>query len=151
MLLATRPPLLMRRLLPLFGLSVLLSACGTNLTGTVTPEQEMQQEQLQESVDVVVQIRDGGSLVLPGFSSIGTGMTRLGEVIAVFEYDSETAAAADASKVGADGRTIDGTPLDWEGPVHFYHHNRVLIVYVGDNQDFLAKLAADGGDQFAGN
>lgn len=146
----------MRRLLTLLTLPTLLSACGTNLSGSVSPGGEMQEEQtvveqVQENFAATVQIRDGGLLVLPGFSSIGKGMTRFGEVIAVFEYDSAEAAAADADKVGVDGQTTDGSPIAWEGPVHFYHHNRVLIVYVGSNEDFLAKLAADGGDQFAGN
>ena len=136
-----------RRSVPvLFLLPFLLSACGANLRGSTT----MDDLQDQPAQTTTVVFHEGDSLALPGFSVAGKVMNRNGELIVVYEYNSETASAADAAKVSTDGRSVDGNALAWNGPVHFFRHGRVTVVYVGTNADLLATLRADAGDQFAG-
>lgn len=149
----------MKHLLPLLlTIPFLLSACGANLLGSVTPDdaensqQELQQEeQTQESQPAAAEFRAGDSLSLPGFSVAGQVMDLDGELIAIYEYDSDEAAEADQAKVSDDGQTIDGNKMAWTGPVHFFRSGRVMVVYVGNNDSLLKKLSANGTGQFAGN
>lgn len=134
------------RLLALLALPLLLSACGANLQGSATPDDL--QEQTAQPATIV--FHDGDSLALPGFSVAGKVMSRDGELIVVYEYGSDDAAATDAAKVSVDGRTVDGNAMAWGGPVHFFRHGRVVVVYVGTHAGLLAKLSADASGQFAG-
>lgn len=148
----------MLRLLPLLALPLLLSACGANLLGSVTPapeadvqEEQQQGEQPPENTPTLVQYQNGDWLALPGFSVAGRVTPVGGELIVVYEYESDSAAETDQAKVSSDGQRVSDNAMAWAGPVHFFRHGRVMIVYVGSNEDLLAKLRADGGDQFAGN
>ncbi len=146
----------MRRLFTLLTIPLLLSACGANLQGSVTPdgdvqEEQQQGEQPQENKPTLVEYQNGDWLALPGFSVAGKVMPMDGELIVVYEYDSDEAAEADQSNVSSDGQTVSSNAMAWAGPVHFFRHGRVMVVYVGSNEGLLEKLRADGGDQFAGN
>src|SRR3990167_2055217 len=123
----------MRRLLPLLAISVLLSACGgSNLTGSVTPGVDGQ--------PASVELHEDDTVSLPGFSVDGHVLSRDGEMVAVFEYGSEDDSQADRDKVSGDGQSIDGNAITWTDSVHFFHHGRVIVVYVGNNEDMLGKL-----------
>lgn len=149
----------MKHFLPLLlAIPFLLSACGANLQGSVTPDaQEQQQdeqqqnEQPKEDRPPTTEFSAGDSLALPGFSVAGRVMENNGELIAVFEYGNDEAAEADQAKIGGDGQSVGGNAVSWVGPVHFFRHGRVIVVYVGSDENLLEKLRVDAGDQFAGN
>ncbi|NOS67734.1 MAG: hypothetical protein HOO67_05225 [Candidatus Peribacteraceae bacterium] len=151
----------MRRFLPmLLTAPLLLSACGGKLTGSVTPD-DMDQPQGTQEQPVPVQEQPEQPVpiaapavehpLLPNFTVMGTYVTVDGEQTMIFEYPNESTAAADRAKVSADGQSIGGDPVNWGGPVHFFHAGRVIVAYPGSNESIVAKLRTDAGAQFAGN
>lgn len=144
----------MKYFLPfLLAIPFLFSACGANLQGSVAPDAQEQQRdgQSQKDQPSTTEFSAGDSLALPGFSTAGRVIENNGELIAVFEYGNDEEAEADQAKVGGDGQSVDGNAVSWAGPVHFFRHGRVIVVYVGSDENLLEKLRADAGDQFAGN
>ncbi len=124
------------------GLSLLaLAACKGPLTGSVTGNPQ---------ATAPIEIKDGDPVMVPGFAIVGKYVAIDSEWAQAFEYANDDDAARDQSKVSPDGQTVDGRPMTWNGPVHFYRHGPVIVVYVGSNGGILQKLS-DGGGQFAGN
>ncbi len=136
-----------RSTLAILSLS-LVALAGCNLTGSVTPpDQNVNQN---PDATAPIEIRDGDAVMVPGFSIAGRYVGVDGEWIQAFEYPNEDLAITDEAKVSPDGQMVDGNQMNWNGPVHFFRHGPVIVVYVGGNEGILQKLS-DGGGQFAGN
>jgi len=73
-----------------------------------------------------------------------------GEDVQVFPYASAAAAQAQAALVSRNGSTVGTTKLHWIGPPHFYRQGRLLVLYVGSDDQVLKALDAVLGRQFAG-
>jgi hypothetical protein len=87
---------------------------------------------------------------------LSVGAVRLAtneENLYVFEYESAGAADRDASAVSPDGSTISGAgracSIDWIGPPRFYKRDRLIVLYVGTNQNFVRALDSVLGRPFA--
>lgn len=87
---------------------------------------------------------------------LSVGALRLavnGENVYVFEYATADAANRDASTVSSDGGTIDGTDracaFFWIGPPRFYKKDRLIVLYVGTNEDLIRTLDGLLGRPFA--
>ena len=117
------------------------------MTGSVSDDMDQEPEQTDEAVE---EQPTEERPVLPGFSVMGEYIEIDGERTMVFEYSDEGAAEEDQNKVSGDGMNIDGNDVSWDGPVHFFRHGTVIVVYVGENEGILEKLRTDAGDQFAG-
>ena len=63
--------------------------------------------------------------------------------------DGLAAAQADADQIQPDGQPKT-TRVTWSGPPHFYHKERVIVLYVGSDPQLLDALQAQLGAQFAG-
>jgi hypothetical protein len=78
------------------------------------------------------------------------------EAIEVFEYPTSQAAAIDASRISADGYSLDpavGLPavqVEWVSPPHFFRQGRTMVVYLGNSRVVLEWLRSIFRDQFAG-
>jgi hypothetical protein len=88
---------------------------------------------------------------------LSVGAVRLavdGENVYVFEYESAEAANTDAGTVSPAGDTINGAgracSILWIGPPRFYKEDRLIVLYVGTNQDLIRKLDGLLGRPFAG-
>ena len=88
---------------------------------------------------------------------LSVGAVRLavdGENVYVFEYESAEAANTDARTVSADGDAINGAgracSFFWIGPPRFYKKDRLIVLYVGTNQDLIRMLDGLLGRPFAG-
>lgn len=76
----------------------------------------------------------------------------------VFEYRTALGASLDAASISPDGSTISRrfgpfgstTIIDYVAPPHWFHVGRVLVRYVGRDDNVLALLRAVLGAQFAG-
>ena len=68
-----------------------------------------------------------------------------------FRYEKTHEAVADKEKVSEDGKMIGGTKYEWGGPVHFYHHAKRIVIYVGDDAETLKTIQQVFGPQFAGD
>ena len=70
--------------------------------------------------------------------------------VQLFEYDSASAASADAQKISSDGSGTATTKISWVGPPHFFLKGRVMVLYVGSDPAVLTLLQSLLGPQFAG-
>jgi len=87
---------------------------------------------------------------------LAVGALRLavnGENVYVFEYETAGAATRDASTVSSDGSQISGGGraciFHWVGPPRFYQTDRLIVLYVGTNQDLIRTLDGLLGRPFA--
>jgi len=74
-----------------------------------------------------------------------------GDQYRYFRYESVEAALIDKTKVSDDGLEIDGKNMPWEGPVHFYHLAKRIVIYVGDEPKVIGAIEEIFGSEFAGN
>jgi Tol biopolymer transport system component len=86
----------------------------------------------------------------PFFSVPGQIITVNGESIQVFEYADAAQADVDAGQVAPDGGSIGTTMATWVGPPHFYRAERLIVLYVGEDQSVIELLETVLGPQFAG-
>ncbi len=73
-----------------------------------------------------------------------------GRSVHVFEYPDASAADRDAGRVTASGTPIGETQIAWVEPPRFYKSGRLIVLYVGRNNDVAARLEAILGLPFAG-
>jgi len=77
------------------------------------------------------------------------------DALFVHEHADTAGAQADARRVAPDGRKIVGPNnesirVEWLGEPHLYQSGRLLVVYVGQDPDVMARLAKALGPSFAG-
>jgi hypothetical protein len=63
--------------------------------------------------------------------------------------DGLAVAQADAAQVQPDGQPKTAR-VTWSGPPHFFHRERLIVLYVGSDPQLLRQLEAPLGPQFAG-
>lgn len=154
---------------PLFVLAVvfaaLLSACGNRLPFDVslapTPlpaAAESDELTLAAFTDFVssagLNVRLRGGVSQPFFAVDGQLVDIEGESVQVFEYQAADEAQAAAAQVTPDGSAVasgdEMTRVDWVSTPHFYHRDRLIVVYVGDDDGVLDILDGTLGGPFAG-
>ncbi len=100
-------------------------------------------------------VETAGNVQQPFFTAQGT-LLRIsgGELtqpadVQVFDYETAEAAKADVRQIGPDGspRTM---MITWVAPPHFFHRERVVVLYTGTDPAVLTLLAEVLGPQFAG-
>lgn len=69
--------------------------------------------------------------------------------VQVFEYRDAASARADAAQIGPDGNPTRMMIL-WIAPPHFFRIDRVIVLYLGEDQVVLDLLTALLGPPFAG-
>ena len=92
----------------------------------------------------------GGEVSQPFFSVKGKSLKVNGSDIQVFEYPDARTAQGQASLVSADGSEVGRSKIGWVAPPHFYKADRIIVLYLGDNQEVIKSLDAVLGKQFAG-
>ncbi|MFH0343847.1 MAG: hypothetical protein ACHBNF_17390 [Chromatiales bacterium] len=95
-------------------------------------------------------VKPEGEVVQPFFSVKGKIIKVGGEDVQVFQYSHETETDAQAIQVSPDGSTVGTTKIHWFGPPHFYKREKLLVLYVGDNEKVLKALEDVLGQQVAG-
>jgi hypothetical protein len=86
----------------------------------------------------------------PFFSVSGRIMTINNEAIQVFEYSNPATTENQAKQVSPDGKTIGNSKPSWMSTPHFFKSQKLIVIYVGDDQTVLKTLQAELGNQFAG-
>jgi hypothetical protein len=97
-----------------------------------------------------VSVKPDGEVDQPFFSVKGMAIEVHGEDVQVFQYSNAAAADAQAALVSRDGGAVGTTKVHWMGPPHFYKKEKLLVLYIGDNEKMLKTLEAVLGRQFAG-
>jgi hypothetical protein len=80
----------------------------------------------------------------------GKTISANGESLQVFEYADERDAEAQAKLVDPRGDSVGTTMVNWVDAPHFYRGGKLIVLYVGTNQDVIKALEDVLGPQFAG-
>jgi len=95
-------------------------------------------------------VDQNGEIIQDFFSVPGKSIMVNGEDIQVFEYNNQSVAETEAALVSPDGSSI-GTSLPfWIAPPHFYKAGRIIVLYIGENNEVIKILENVIGVQFAG-
>jgi hypothetical protein len=86
----------------------------------------------------------------PFFLVSGRIMKVNNENIQVFEYSNPATTDSQAKRVSPDGKTIGNNKPSWMSTPHFFKSQKLIVIYVGDDQTVLRILQAELGNQFAG-
>ncbi len=86
----------------------------------------------------------------PFFSAPGRIIKVNNEAVQVFEYSNPATVESQAKRVSADGKTIGNSKPSWMSTPHFFKSQKLIVIYVGDDQTILRILRAELGNQFAG-
>lgn len=134
----------MKRFLPLILLLIVVGG-------------ESRGEQLLDYGGLIRNLRAAGVLAEQGesvdqpFLSVQGKIVKVyGENVQVFQYAHEAETDAQAAQVSPDGNTVGTTKIHWVGPPHFFKKGKLLVLYVGDNDEVLGALKSALGRQFAG-
>jgi hypothetical protein len=96
-------------------------------------------------------VEPAGTVEQPFFTPLGQVITIDGQDVQVFEYDSLADADAESDLVTPDGSSVGTSIMSWIATPHFYKSGRVIVLYVGDQNDTIDALEAALGIQFAGS
>lgn len=165
-----------RNIMILLGLSaaLVMAACGASeiIDPTRAPTQAGQSEptrpptptsqseppqglspvhQLAASLSAAgAQVEIDGDVSQPFIDVPGQILQVNGFDVQVFEFSTEAAAADLAAQVSPDGSSVGTTMIMWVKPPHYFLSGRLIVLYVGENNDILGRLAQALGPQFAG-
>ena len=77
------------------------------------------------------------------------------DIISVYEYESNSAMEADAACIDKSGFSIDlpdrGAKISWVSNPYFFKKDKMIINYVGVNEQILVFLGESFGKPFAGH
>ena len=98
-------------------------------------------------VELVDSLRAAGAIVdpvgevsQPFFSVGGQVITVDGVDVQVFEYPNAAAAGAEAALISPNASSVGTSMMAWVATPHFYALNRIIVLYVGDNQAVVGAL-----------
>ena len=134
------------------------SGCGVNASASdQSREGEPRSPPVTDYASLTASLRAAGASVKPGakvdqpfFPVSGRLMEVHGEDVQVFQFADAAEVKAQAARVSPTGTAIGATKVQWIGPPHFYRTDRLLVLYVGDNERVLKALEKVLGPQFAG-
>jgi hypothetical protein len=82
----------------------------------------------------------GGTVSQPFFAVPGWLIRMNGQEIQAFEYPDETARLSDSAQISPDGTTVGTTAIQWIGEPNFWANGKLIVLYVGDQEDVKAAL-----------
>ena len=134
------------------------SGCAGNASASDQPRKgESRSPPVTDYASLTASLRRAGASVKPGakvdqpfFPVSGRLMEVHGEEVQVFQFTDAAEGKAQAARISPTGTKIETTKLHWIGPPHFYITDRLLVLYVGDNERVLKALERVLGPQFAG-
>ena len=86
----------------------------------------------------------------PFFSGASRIMNVNGQAVQVNQYAKASKLDREASRVSSNGMTIGTSKPSWLSTPHFYKTDKLIVLYVGDDQTILRILQSALGKQFAG-
>jgi hypothetical protein len=97
-----------------------------------------------------LEVIPSGEVTQDFFSVKGTAIAIKNQQIQVFEYPSNAEAQKDAMKISEDGSSIGTSMVTWIEPPHFYHKERLIVLYLGNDKEVISILESALGKQIAG-
>jgi hypothetical protein len=135
----------MSRFIILLAFAVLAAGCVSPPGGEARDYASLAQNLKEQRADVA----EGEQVEQPFFSVKGRILLVNGIAVQVFEYTDEAAANSDASEVAPDGSAIGTTIVSWIDTPHFYKNGKLIVLYVGNDQNTLSLLENALGKPFA--
>lgn len=150
-----------RRCIPFFAF-IVFAACALLQRNASDPDQKSLINSLQHAG---VAVERGGIVRQSFLHTQGTRFCLSGPTIDhptpihVYLYQDAQVALADAQQIRPDGGQVahktpngggEGSTIDWIAPPHFFHHNRLVVLYLGSDAAVLDLLSNALGPQFAG-
>lgn len=81
-----------------------------------------------------------GSVDQPFFSVPGHIIVVNGEDVQVFEYPDSAAVEAEAAQISPDASSVGTSMMSWVATPHFYTKDRLIVLYVGENESVTSAL-----------
>ncbi len=97
-----------------------------------------------------LQVEYANAIEQPFFAAPGTVYTVEGADLQIFVYSTESAAAADASRIAPSGRSVGTSAVGWIAPPHIFRKGPMIVIYLGSDSRIRGELAAALGNQIAG-
>lgn len=146
----------MLRLICALGVLVLwLAACAPGAFAPATPTAV--RNTMTDYASLVAAFEKQGISARPGethwdriFSHDAHRLDLPNTTLAVLEYSSEAEAQAVMATISPEGFGVGNYMVDWVSEPHFYHVNRLIVLYVGRDQSVVNQLQQLLGPQFAG-
>lgn len=79
-------------------------------------------------------------IIQPFFSAPGQTVVIEGEGVQVFEYPDSPSAKSEAALISPDAASVGNTRVAWAAPPHFYVQERLIALYVGENDAVIGIL-----------
>jgi len=95
-------------------------------------------------------INPAGEVEQPFFSVKGFVIKVNNSDVQVFEYSDADAAENEAKTISSDGSSIGTSMPFWVGPPHFFKMDKLIVLYVGEDEYTIGILSSVLGSQFAG-
>jgi hypothetical protein len=145
----------------LFRQTLLVSMLMIFLLLVACSDRQQPAETRGDSVDdldsLVNRLQAAGATVEPAGTVSQPFFTPRGQVIVVndqdvqaFEYESQADANAEVALVAPDGSSVGASIMNWMATPHFFNSGKLIVLYVGDQNDTIDVLEALLGTQFAG-
>jgi hypothetical protein len=90
-----------------------------------------------------------GQVDQPFFSVPGQIIVVDGEDVQVFEYPDAAAAEIEAAQIAPDASSVATSMLSWAAAPHFYSKDRLIVLYVGENESVTRVLVDALGEPIA--
>jgi len=90
-----------------------------------------------------------GPVDQPFFSVPGQVIVVNGEDVQVFEYPDSATAAAEAAQISPDASSVGTSMMSWVATPHFYTKDRLVLLYVGENEPITGALTGILGEPIA--
>lgn len=91
-----------------------------------------------------------GEIDQPFFQVKGQLISVNGDTLQIFAYDDLHSANNEAALVSPDGRSVGNTMVQWVATPHFYQTGKLIVIYVGDDENMEQTFEEIIGFQFAG-
>jgi hypothetical protein len=94
-------------------------------------------------------VEPSGQIQQPFFSVGGQLFVVNGEEVQLFVYPDAAAAAAEAAEIAPGAGSVGTTMLSWVATPHFYSRDRLIALYVGEQQSVITALEGAFGSAIA--
>lgn len=139
-----------------FTLGLTLYGCGA-APSTTAPTAPTEFSVVQDRAGLIAALQAAGASVEIAdsvsqdfFSPEGSLVRVNGGDLQVFEYENAAAMEEEAAQVAPDGGSVGTSMMMWVDAPHFYKSGRIIVLYVGSDENTLNLLENAIGVQFAG-
>ncbi len=105
---------------------------------------------IQKLSDEGINVKIEGEVTYPFFSVTGKRILVNNDVLEVFEYPTVLSAAQAAAQIVQNGTVVGDTKVEWPESPHFYHNGKMIILYLGNDENILNIFKEKISYQFAG-